>query len=625
LRSNAVAKVNKPGWTANAVRVGATVLSAGAALTSILSYTTSAGIPLPGGTLSRGAAKAHRVALAPVLDTAGAIGDTIQLAVVVTDASGTALVGVAPTWTSGDPAVASVDEAGTVVVRGPGSVGIVVRVGELEARSRIVVRQRPTALVVDDTVLRIPESERLPLTGHVADARGYPIEGADVAWSGADPAVARVEGSDAVGVGPGRTSVTASAGPLQAVLPIEVVPVPASITVLGGEGQRGPAGRALPLPVAAQIVSRTGRPIAGVPAVFHSATSGAAAEPARDTSDARGMVQTTWRLGDLPGRQHLTISVEGVGVTPALGAEADPIPANARVELLTREPAGEVADTLREPVIVRLTDSLGLALGDVPVAWSTLDGGALTPHSARTDSAGEARATWKLGPRSGPQRAKVQVGNARTMPPLTVVATAAPGAATSVVVRIGDRQLGTVGSALKQPLGLRSVDRHGNPVPGTMIHLAPAAGSLADSTVSTDSSGQARIVWTLGREAGRQRMTARVAGDTTGTEVTALARAGKPAKLVFVAAPEGSTSRRPAQRPLVVEVTDGFGNPLAGQTVVFKPSTGTVAPARALTDAQGRAKVRWTMGAGSKYPQLTGTVAGSTVSRSLVLSARPGP
>ena len=47
-----------------------------------------------------------------------------------------------------------------------------------------------------------------------------------------------------------------------------------SITVLGGDGQRGPAGAELSVPVTAQIVSRSGRPIAGVVAGFHPASSG---------------------------------------------------------------------------------------------------------------------------------------------------------------------------------------------------------------------------------------------------------------------------------------------------------------------------------------------------------------
>jgi hypothetical protein len=611
----------KSRWTSGVGRVGAASLSAGAALASILSYTSSAGIPVPG--VPPAALRAHSVTLGPTLDTAYAIGDTIQLAAVVTDSSGTAMMGIAPAWTSGDPSIAMVSQAGTVTAQGAGAAAIVVRVGQLEARSRIVVLQRPASLEVEDTLVRVPESERRPLTAHVVDARGYPIVGAEVTWSAPDPAIATVEGAEVVGVSPGRTALTAMAGQLQLLLPVEVMPVPGSITVLGGEGQRGPAGRSLPVPVAAQIVSRTGRPMPGVAATFHSSSPGASTEPALDTSDARGMVRTNWRLGDLPGRQQLTISVDGVSVTPAIGAEADPVPVNAKVELVTKAPSGEVGDTLREAVAVRVTDSLGMALGDVPVAWSALDGGALTAVSARTDSLGEARATWKLGSKAGRQRARVQVGNARTMPAFTTVATAKAGETASVVVMSGDRQLGTVGAPLKLPVVLRTEDRYGNAVPKEVVRLEPAAGRLADSSVTTDSTGLTKVLWTLGRPAGLQRMVVRLAGDTVETEVTALARPGKPAKLAFVSPPETAKPGRPLPKPLVVQVTDAYGNPLGGQTIVFKPSSGSVTPTRGLTGADGRTTVRWTPGPKSKKPALAGTVAGSDVSRTLVLGARP--
>jgi hypothetical protein len=390
--------------------------------------------------------------------------------------------------------------------------------------------------------------------------------------------------------------------------------------VLGGEGQRAPAGKALPVPVSAQIVSRTGRPMPGVAAVFHSPSAGASPEPAADTSDARGMVQTIWRLGDIPGRQQLTISVDRVAVAPALGAEADPVPANAKVELVAPVSGGQVGDTL--PVGIRVVDSLGTGLADVPVSWRPVDGGAVTAPS-RTDSLGEARATWTLGTKAGRQRARVQVGNPRTMPPFTVSATAGAGSPASVVVKSGDRQLGSVGAALKLPLVLRSVDRHGNSVPGAAVRLEPAAGKLADSSIVTDSAGQAKVLWTLGRAAGLQRMAIRLAGDTAETEATALARPGKPAKLAFVGPPETAKAGRPLPKPLVVQVTDTYGNPLAGQTIIFKPSSGSVVPSRGLTDADGRTTVRWTLGPKSRKPELAGTVGGSSVSRTLVLSARP--
>jgi hypothetical protein len=612
-------------WTAGLAQGVAATLSGGAALVSILNYTSAAGLPVAAGLIPTAASRAHRVTVGPAVDTARAIGDTVQLAAVVTDSSGTILAGVAPSWTSGDPSVATVSPAGTVTTRGPGATAIVVRVGKAEGRSRIVVLQRPAALVVDDTLLRVPEGERAPLTARVADARGNPIVGADVTWSAPDPAIAKVEGADVVGTNPGRTSLLAMAGQLQSVLPVEVTPVPGSITVLGGDGQRGAAGRPLPVPLTAQIVSRSGRPLPGIVATFRADGADTSAVAVVDTSDSRGIVQATWRLGETPGRQQLAVSVEGVSLAPSVAAEADPLPANTKVEIVIGEAAAQAGDTLPQPVIVRVTDSLGRALADLPVAWSALDGGGLTAPAARTDSLGEARATWKLGPKAGRQRARVQVGNARTMPSHIAVATAAPGRAATVRLVSGDRQLGSVSRALEQPVVLRALDRHGNPVARAALRLRAAAGRLADTAVVTDASGRAKVTWTLGKAAGLQRLSIRLEGDTAEVEVTALARPGKPARLAFVGAPEGAAAGKPLPRPLVVEVTDVHGNPLAGQTVVFKATSGSVTPARGLTESDGRARVRWTLGPKSRHPKLAGTVAGTKVSRTLALSARPSP
>ena len=621
LGSHALGKPKQQRWTAGVAQGIAAMLSGGAALVSILSYTSSAGIAVPG--MPTPASRAHSMTVAPAVDTATAVGDTIQLAAMITDSGGTVLAGVTPTWNSTDPSVAEVSQAGSVAIKASGTTAIVVRVGSVETRAHIVVVQRAAALQVDDTLLQVPEGDRRPLSARVLDARGNPIVGADVTWSAPDPAVAKVESSDAVGVSAGRTSFLAMAGPLQAPLPVEVVPVAGSITVLGGDGQRGPAGAELPVPVTAQIVSRSGRPIAGVVASFHSAVSGTTVEPALDTSDARGMVKSMWRLGELPGRQQLSVAVQGVSTSPTVSAEADPLPANTRVEIATPDLRGRVGDTLREPFVVRVTDSVGRALADLPVAWSSVEGGAFTAHTMRTDSLGEARATWKLGTKAGRQRARVQVGNARTMPPVRLVAAAEPGPAAALRPVAGDRQTGSVGQPLPQAIVLRATDLHGNPVAGAVLRLLPAAGRSDDSELSTDSTGRAKVIWTLGRTAGLQRLTARLQGDTAQTELTAVAKPGKPVKLAFVNPPENGKAGRALPKPLVVQVTDSYGNPIAGQTVMFKASSGSVTPTRGLSDADGRTSVRWTLGPKAQRPELAAKVPGTVVSRTLTLSAKP--
>ena len=118
-------------WMVQAWKWGAGSLSAGAALVSIISSVRS----LP-------ADHVRWIGVRPIADTAWALGDTIQLAITITDAHGGVVPGVRVGWTSTDTSVASVDSAGTVVARSPGAATVVAAAGGRIAQSRILVRPR---------------------------------------------------------------------------------------------------------------------------------------------------------------------------------------------------------------------------------------------------------------------------------------------------------------------------------------------------------------------------------------------------------------------------------------------------------------------------------------------------
>jgi len=207
---------------------------------------------------------------------------------------------------------------------------------------------------------------------------------------------------------------------------------------------------------------------------------------------------------------------------------------------------------------------------------------------------GGPRARWKRGPKAGRQRVQVQVGNARTMPIFTARATALAGGAASLVLRSGDGQTGTVGTLLPRTIVVLVVDRLGNPVPDARMALLPKSGSVPDSAMRSDSMGQTKVRWTLGRSSGPQRMILRVEGVSATLELTARARNGRPTKLEFLPLRPATASARSAARSLIVQLTDDYGNPIAERTVRFRSASSTVTPTRAVTDAQGQARVRWT-------------------------------
>ena len=146
---------------------------------------------------------------------------------------------------------------------------------------------------------------------------------------------------------------------------------------------------------------------------------------------------------------------------------------------------------------------------------------------------------------------------------------------------------------------------------------------MTDSIVTTDSTGRALVAWTLGRKAGTQRLTARVEGVERSIEISARARPARPANLAFVELKPGTEKR--AVQSLDVDLTDGYGNPVADQPVVFSTKFGNVSPARVMTDAKGRAHTRWTPATKDGRRTLSAAVKGTEAKASLVLEPPPAP
>src|SRR5215218_1797029 len=139
------------------------------------------------------------IGVRPIADTAWAIGDTIQLALTITDAHGGVVPGVRVGWTSTDTNVATVDSAGTVVARWSGVATVVAAAGGRIAQSRILVRPRAAAIWLQgDSIVRLGEGAETRLVARVVDARRHPVAGQPVTWRSSDPAVATVDSAGRV-------------------------------------------------------------------------------------------------------------------------------------------------------------------------------------------------------------------------------------------------------------------------------------------------------------------------------------------------------------------------------------------------------------------------------------------
>jgi hypothetical protein len=621
--------IRQASWFKLAWKSIALAASTGAALVTVFSALYSYGVV--------GRAESHQsignigaawVGLRPGMDTAFALGDTIHFAATISDKNGSILVGARPTWTTGDSSIATVLPNGSVVARKQGVTTVSVVVGTLVANSKILVKQKVASVEVGsspaDSFVVLPEGSELRMSARALDARGHPIAGMVPQWTVDDSSVAAFNADGVLtGRNTGRTVVSANVDGVLRRASVAVITTASAIGPVAGGGQRAFAGTALPQPVVVRATSRRGTAASGQLVTFRLIGGQGSVEPATAVTDADGRARTMWTLGDYPGRQTLLASVAAIDSATAIVAEADPVSTNTRVTAVTDNMVGHAGEALADSMSVRVTDTAGRPLGDVPVRWTPMDGGTVESGALRTDSLGLARAQWTLAPRTGVQRLRAQVGGGsggRSIPPLTMTARALAGAPAGVIVVSGDGQHGQAGAQLKKSIAIRVVDVTGSGVADATIVLSPSGGALSDSTLHTDSLGLARTQWTLGHSAGEYTLAIHLDGLSKLVKLAARATPAAPANLSFDDAPPPAAKHvKPAKGThLFALVTDLYGNPVPDAKVVFAAKSGSVTPTRAVSDATGRVALVWNIGSKGGEQTLVGKVASSDVTGTYV-------
>jgi hypothetical protein len=175
-----------------------------------------------------------------------------------------------------------------------------------------------------------------------------------------------------------------------------------------------------------------------------------------------------------------------------------------------------------------------------------------------------------------------------------------------VTATAGSGQSGPVAATLPNPLTARVEDRLNAPVRGATVNFVVSVngGTVSPAAPVTDSTGVATAMWTFGNFAGAYTVQATPAQGTGSAQFTGTANPA-PADTIF----EVSGGDQSAQagttlpNPLVVKVTDQYGNRNLGVAVTFTVTSGsgTIMPGPApasvdSTDSLGEASVTWTLG-----------------------------
>jgi len=151
-------------------------------------------------------------------------GTSVSLNVVAKDARGATLTGRAAVWTSSEPTVAEVDQAGTLRAITPGSAAVTVNVeGTTATVPVVVVPGTASSLALSPGQASVAVGTVLPIYLVARDTAGNITAAPSVTWSSSTPTVATVATSGVVtALIPGTTEITATAGGRTAVAQIVV-------------------------------------------------------------------------------------------------------------------------------------------------------------------------------------------------------------------------------------------------------------------------------------------------------------------------------------------------------------------------------------------------------------------
>jgi uncharacterized protein YjdB len=511
------------------------------------------------------------VAVEPASHTFTGLGQTRRFSAVARDASGNVLTGRAVVWSSSAPGVASVASDGTVTAVSNGSATITATVEGRTGTAAVTVAQQVANVSVTPGTLSLTTGGTGQLTATATDANGNGVAGAAISWTSSSPTVATVDGSGLVrAAAPGQATITATAqgksGSASITVTAPAPPPPATVSSVSVEpASHTFTGLGQTRRFAAVARDTNGNVLTGRAVVWSSSAPGVASVASDGTVTAAGN-----------GSATITATVEGRTGTAAVTVNQPP-PPPAQVNRVSVEPGSatltSIGDTRRLSATARDADNN--VISGRSVSWTSS-----APAIARVASDGMVTAVS-----NGTATITATVDGVTGTATVTVAQQVA-----NVSVTPGTLSLTTGGTG---QLTATATDANGNGVAGAAISWTSSSPTVA----TVDGSGLVRAA-----APGQATITATAQGKSGNAVVTVSALVGAPARLQVVSGSgqEGDNGKF-LDDPLVVQVTDASGRPVADVRVRWTPRSGvnpSVSPPESRTDAQGRASTRWNIGGG---------------------------
>ena len=283
-----------------------------------------------------------------------------------------------------------------------------------------------------------------------------------------------------------------------------------------------------------------------------------------------------------------------------------------------------VADGAASTVIrATVVDTQTTPISGLEVSFSTTSG-TLSSTTATTDTNGIAEITLVSGTVSGTATITANASGFQQSASVNFV----PGAVSQVQVSSSTTQVAGGGASAVSAF---VTDQFGNPIPTESVTFQIAtngsvSASLDSLVTTTDANGVAATNYTAGSQDGSDVITATTANGTQGNVSITVSTAGGAQNvdsLTFAVGASSLIADASASAVLRATVLDTENAPVAGQTVSFSSSAGTLSAATQTTDSNGVAQVTLTSSTNTGAVLVSASVGGFSQSGSLDFVAGP--
>src|SRR5438046_1012384 len=266
------------------------------------------------------------VTVTPPTATIG-VGQTAQYAAITRDAFGNPLGGRTVTWSSSNPAVATVNGAGQATGVAVGAATLTATSEGKSGTAAITVTTVPVASVtVSPATATVQVGQTMQLAAAPKDANGNSLSGRTITWASGSTAVATVSASGFVtGVAAGSVTITATSEGQSGTATITVSTVPVASVTVSPSTASVQVGQTVQLTATPKDAS--GNPLSGRTVSWGSSNTAVA------TVTASGLV-----TGKAAGTATITATSEGrsgpstITVTPVPVASVTITPATATIQ-----------------------------------------------------------------------------------------------------------------------------------------------------------------------------------------------------------------------------------------------------------------------------------------------------